>query len=318
MRFLPDVLTLTLRCSSEKASSTRPRSHRLAGSFSRRKLHTKENGVGLIGIGGSSAQRPNRSIASSITSGVIVASRLVCASSAGICEKFGSDAPMVRFRRCSSVALSTTLRTPSPSCTWMCGHRDHAAAPHDAIAGCPLRANVTECSSPAGARWTPSGVANGGGDQREVDVAVGDRGHRLAVGGQPFHPDARRAPLYFGDRAGQQRRREVRNRESEHPRARRGIERLGRRDDTLDAAQDGPHVLDELSREGARRHPAPDLDEERVPDLVAQARERMADRRRRPSQPRGCPRHASLGHQNFEGDEEVQVEPTQFDFAHDV
>ena len=75
------------------------------------------------------------------------------------------------------------------------------------------------------------------------------------------------------------------------------------------AAKDGSDVFDDDLGKGARLHLAANADEQRVAKLVAQAGERMADRRL------GAPdlfrrsRDASSLHQSLKNDKEVQVDP---------
>ncbi len=80
------------------------------------------------------------------------------------------------------------------------------------------------------------------------------------------------------------------------------------RKDSLDAPQDRLRLLDELQGEGRRLHAPSASDQQRIAKLIAQARQRMADRRLCPSQALGCPRDIAFEHQHLEHDQQVEIE----------
>ena len=92
---------------------------------------------------------------------------------------------------------------------------------------------------------------------------------------------------------------------------------MPRRQHPLDTAQQGTHLFDEFQREGGGLHAPSALDQQRIAQLIAQARQRMADGRLRPSQPPGRPGDAALAHQHLEDGEEIEVEALEIDFVHD-
>jgi hypothetical protein len=83
---------------------------------------------------------------------------------------------------------------------------------------------------------------------------------------------------------------------------------MARRKYSLHAPQDRSRLLDELQREGGRLHAPAAFDQDRIAELIAQSRQRMADRGLRPSQALGGPGDAALAHQHFEDDQQVEIE----------
>ena len=100
--------------------------------------------------------------------------------------------------------------------------------------------------------------------------------------------------------------------------ARRWIEIRRRRDDALDAAQQRTDVLDQGQGERARLHPAANLDQQRIADLFAQARQGMTDRRLGPPETFRRQSDAAQIHQRFESDQEIQVDTGEINFVHGV
>ena len=88
------------------------------------------------------------------------------------------------------------------------------------------------------------------------------------------------------------------------------------RERALNAAQDRSRLLHELERKGGRLHAPEAFDQKRVAKLLAQSRQRMADRRLRAAEPLGRTRDAAFGHEDLEHDQEVEVKATQIDFIH--
>ena len=96
------------------------------------------------------------------------------------------------------------------------------------------------------------------------------------------------------------------------------IEIRRRGDDALDAAQQRADVLDQGQGERARLHPAANLDQQRVTNLLAQSRQGVADRRLGPPEPFRRQGDAAQIHQGFESDQEIQVDTGEINFVHGV
>jgi hypothetical protein len=93
---------------------------------------------------------------------------------------------------------------------------------------------------------------------------------------------------------------------------------MPRRKNALDPAQHWPGLLDQIERESRRLHPRTRLDQQRITQLAAQSRQRVADSRLRPSKPVCRTGDVPFDHQNFKHHQEVEIEPTQIDFIHDA
>ena len=76
------------------------------------------------------------------------------------------------------------------------------------------------------------------------------------------------------------------------------------------------HLLAQFERCRAWLHAAADLDQQRIIELLAQARQRVTDSRLGAADPLRRSRHAALRHQRLENDEQVEIDLAQIDFVH--
>jgi hypothetical protein len=86
------------------------------------------------------------------------------------------------------------------------------------------------------------------------------------------------------------------------------IEGLKRRYDPLNTMQDRTHILDQGLGEGAWLHLSSDFDHQRITDLVAQPRQRMADSGRRFVQLLRRPHNTTFRHKRLEYTKYIEVE----------
>ena len=131
--------------------------------------------------------------------------------------------------------------------------------------------------------------------------------HRLARAG-PFDGNAGCRDAQIRKQVGEQGERKIGRRQPEDAARACRLEPVPGRQHAFDAAQKGSHLLDELQRDGGGLHALAALDQQWIAQLVAQSRQRMADRRLRPPEPLGRPGDAALAHQHLEDGEEVEVE----------
>ena len=148
-----------------------------------------------------------------------------------------------------------------------------------------------------------------GGHDRHIDLPLrnvqqGRLARRGPFGGYAgrLAPQTRQQMCKHGEH-------EIRRRDAEHPSRTGRIEDIARRKHALDSPQHRPCLFDQIECDGGRLHPHAAFDQQWIAQLAAQPRERVADRRLRPSQPLRGAADAPLRHQDLEHDQQIEVEP---------
>lgn len=156
-----------------------------------------------------------------------------------------------------------------------------------------------------------------GGRYGDVDLSLRDFEQHGLARTRPFDRNAGRRGAQIRQQVGEEGERKIGRRQPEDAARACRLESVTRGQHPFDAPQQGAHLFDELQRESSGFHAPAAFDQQRIAQLIAQARQRMADGRLGPPQPLGRPCDAAVAHQHLEDGEQVEVEALQIDLIHE-
>ena len=169
--------------------------------------------------------------------------------------------------------MLTGLSSWSPTRTTTCGQRAHARGAPFRNAGWPRRAKQRHCSAPISSADGARGQAEPGRRDGEVELALGDLEQHGLARARPFDRHAGRRGAQTRQQVGEQRRGEVGRASRKTRRERRRIEAWRGGDSTRSMPRSrGRTCSMKLEREGGRLHAPAALQQQRIAELLAQAR----------------------------------------------